>query len=223
MPTEKKLMGYNACDENDTTIDAYLSYRQAIDNRCKRFSNKTAITHMRDNGEMTTTTFSQMLDGHKQLYSLMAESKVVAGDRVALIAPHSPQGVLTALGLAYSNITTVLIDATLPASEINRLLVFSDVRACFTTNTLYSHIEHNVKNTIPCFELCDKENEYRWFSDSVSSSKSSKTPDPEKDVIAILFSSGTTAQMKGVKVTYASVMKACDVINRNVQWKPEYS
>lgn len=75
MPTEKKLTGYNACDENDTTIDAYLSYRQAIDNRCKRFSNKTAITYMRDNGEMTTTTFSQMLDGHKQLYSLKLSQK----------------------------------------------------------------------------------------------------------------------------------------------------
>lgn len=40
------------------------------------------------------------------------------------------------------------------------------------------------------------------------------TVDPEMDVIAILFSSGTTGEMKGIKVTYESVRKARNVFER---------
>ncbi|MCH5182999.1 MAG: AMP-binding protein [Oscillospiraceae bacterium] len=204
-------------------FNSYQKYRTEIDQRCQRFADKTAITYMRDNGEITETTFAEMLKGHKDLVRLMTTAGVVAGDRAAIIAPHSPQSVLAALGLAYANITAVLIDASLPASEINRLLSYSDVQACFVTDKLYNGITTELKNAVPFFELCSRENEYRLFEGSVSTPHKEKTPDPEKDVIAILFSSGTTAQMKGIKITYASVMKASEIFIRNVQWKPEYS
>ena len=80
---------------------------------------------------------------------LMEDIGVVSGDRVAVISPHSPQSVLAALGLAYTNITTVLIDASLPISEINRLLSYSDVQACFTTEKLYDGIQKELQREIP--------------------------------------------------------------------------
>ena len=203
--------------------NSFLKYKNAFVKRCQTFSNKVAITFMRDSGEITKTSFGQMMNGCEYIDSILSDCKIVSGDRVAVISPHSPQSVLAALGLAYSNVTSVLIDASLPSSEINRLLSFSDVQGCFITKNLYHSIDTDIKNTIPFFELCSKENEYKLFDDSVSTTQKDKTPDPEKDVIAILFSSGTTALMKGVKVTYESVIKSSDIFIRNVEWKPEYS
>ena len=203
--------------------NSFLKYKNAFVKRCQTFSNKVAITFMRDSGEITKTSFGQMMNGCEYIDSILSDCKIVSGDRVAIISPHSPQSVLVALGLAYSNVTSVLIDASLPSSEINRLLSFSDVQGCFITKNLYHSIDIDIKNTIPFFELCSKENEYKLFDDSVSTTQKDKTPDPEKDVIAILFSSGTTALMKGVKVTYESVIKSSDIFIRNVEWKPEYS
>lgn len=202
---------------------SYVKYRSETIKRCQKFFKKTAITYMRDNGQITKTTFEQMLKGFDMMTMLMEDIGVVSGDRVAVISPHSPQSVLAALGLAYTNITTVLIDASLPISEINRLLSYSDVQACFTTDKLYGGIQKELQQEIPFLKLSEKENEYCLFEDSVSKTQKPKTIDPEKDVIAILFSSGTTAQMKGIKVTYESVMKASEIFIRNVEWKAEYS
>ena len=204
-------------------VSCFIRYREIFIKNCKRFYDKTAITYMRDNGSITKTTFEQILNGCESITELMSNAGVMPGDRVAIVAPHSPQSVLVALGLAYANITAVLIDASLPTSEINRLLAFADVQGCFITKKLFFNVSDELKKSFPFFELCSKENEYMLFAESVAVTKKAKTSDPETDVIAILFSSGTTAQMKGIKVTYNSVMKSSDIFIRNVEWKAEYS
>jgi len=201
----------------------YIEYKSRVNNVCSIYAEKSAIVYMRENGERTVTTFGEMLHGYKKLADIILKANIVPGDRVAVITPHSPQGILSALGLAYNNVTAVLIDASLPADEINRLLEHADVRGVFTTEKIYLLIDKEIKRYIPIFKLCEKENEYTLFSDSVSSTRKERTIDPELDVIAILFSSGTTAQMKGIKVTYSSIMKSSDIFIRNVEWKAEYN
>lgn len=201
----------------------YLKYRDEFESVCTRNSDKTAITYMREDGSVTKTTFAEMLIAHANIDAIMQKAGVMPGDRVAVIAPHSPQSVLVALGLAYANITAVLVDASLPYSEMNRLIEYSDVQGVFTTGRIYPNIDECVKNSVPIFEMCVKENDYRLLNKSVACTQKPKTVDPEKDVIAILFSSGTTAQMKGVKITYESVLKSSEVFIRNIQWKAKYN
>ena len=130
-------------------------------------TDKTAITFMREGGNITTTTYSEILSNCKSVKDMLERVGVVAGDRVAIVSPHSPQAVLAALGLEYANVTVVLIDASLPASEINRLLAFADVRALFVTAKLYPAIEQDNKAEMPVFELCGEERRYELFADSV--------------------------------------------------------
>ena len=86
------------------------------------YTDKTAITFMREAGNISTTTYSEILSNCKAVKDMLERVGVVEGDRVAIVSPHSPQAVLVALGLEYANVTVVLIDASLPASEINRCL-----------------------------------------------------------------------------------------------------
>jgi len=197
-------------------------YIQKIVELAERYADKTAITFMRSDGRITKTSYNDIFIICEDMKKILDSVGVVAGDRVAIVSPHSPQALLTALGLAYSNVQTVLIDASLPGSEINRLLKLADVRGLFVTEYIHKLIEHDNKNGIPVFKLCDEEGKYILYEDSVKTVNKEKTPDAETDVIAILFSSGTTAQMKGIKVTYKSVLLASEIFVRNIRWKSDY-
>ena len=192
-------------------------YKQKIIDLAEKYGDKSAFVNMREQALTTNTSFKEVLKGCAEVEQLLLSVGVAVGDRVAVISPHSTQAVLVTLSLAYANITAVLIDASLPESEINRLLMFADVRAVFTTEKIYSFLEDASKN-VPIFKLCHDELHYMHFEDSADRVQMEATSDGEKDVIAILFSSGTTAQMKGIKITYESVVKSAEIFIRNVKW-----
>jgi len=198
------------------------NYRQKIRDLAKKYGDKNAFVNLREEGTTTNTTFPEVLNGCEHVEKLLESIGVVAGDRVAVISPHSTQAVLVTLSLAYANVTAVLIDASLPKSEINRLLLFADVRAIFTTAKIHADLDATAKR-VPIYELCGEERKYVRFEDSAVNVQVEDTIDREKDVIAILFSSGTTAQMKGIKVTYESAIKSAEIFVRNVKWNAEYS
>jgi len=120
-------------------------YVKETEYRGKTFADKVAITYMREDGSKTYTSYKQVADGCRNVKDMFEKHGIVAGDRVAVISPHSPQAVLATLGCAYANVTTVLIDASLPESEINRLLDFSDVRGVFTTEKIFELIKGEKK------------------------------------------------------------------------------
>lgn len=189
----------------------HADFKKKIEYITERYSGKTAITYMTENGTDITFSFKDVYNIILETQSVLQKSGIVCGDRAAIITPHSPYGVMAGLALAYSNVTAVMIDASLPIEEICRLLEFSDVRALFTTNDLYSRISHKLTQNIPCFELGKDNTVNKFIKGSIESVSVPETVDKDTDVIAILFSSGTTDKMKGIMVTYHSVIRARDV------------
>ena len=131
----------------------YIAYVNKMESVCNKYRDKVAITYLRDGGVRTYTTFGAFLEGCKALGRMLDDCGIKKGDRVAVITPHSPQGVLASFGLAYTNRTTVLIDASLPMDEVNRLLEFSDVRGVFTTSEIYGDLKKDITDEIPVFQL----------------------------------------------------------------------
>lgn len=189
-------------------------FQNKVDFILKTNADKIAITHMRDDGADEQYTFGEIREFIIQINDLLDEVGLSKGDRVAIITPHSPYGVIAGLILAYLNITIIPIDVSLPVKEINKLLIFLDIRAMFTTVALKDMLDKELINRIPCFQLGGAHNPIALFNDSVSKLTLPPTVDRETDVIAIIFSSGTTDQMKGIKVTYQSVLKAQEVFVR---------
>lgn len=184
----------------------HADFKGKIEYITEHYSEKTAITYMTENGADITFSFKDVYNVIIETQSVLQKSGVVCGDRAAIITPHSPFGVMAGLALAYSNVTAVMIDASLPIEEICRLLEFSDVRALFTTNDLYNKISSEFTQNIPCFELSKDNTVNKFIKGSIESVSMTETVDKDTDVIAILFSSGTTAKMKGIMVTYESVL-----------------
>jgi len=175
---------------------------------CTQYADKSAITYMRDDGTKTLFTFGKIYERIQKAQGAFERAGLRKGDRTAIIAPSSPFSLIAMLSLAYSNITSVLIDSSLPIEEISRLLDFSDVRAVFTVAKIYEGIDKNLVSDIPVFDLSNESAEYSVFADSVKNITRVATPDPHYDVVAILYSSGTTASMKGVMITYFALLES---------------
>ncbi len=190
----------------------YNKFQQKMDQIIQKYNTKTAITYLKTNGEEEKRSFSEVGVFIHGAAGDFQEMGLVRGDRVAIVSPHSPYAVFMGLALAYSGMTIVLIDAALPSEEIEQLIEFSDVRAVFTTEKIYTEIIG--KYMYPCFSLEQGLKVVPFDAEKRTCSGIAPTVDPEEDVIAILFSSGTTDQMKGIKVTYKSVLKAQEVIVR---------
>jgi long-chain acyl-CoA synthetase len=112
-----------------------------------------------------------------------------------------------------------LIDASLPIEEINRLLKFSDIRATLTIPTLYEILDKQEITHVPVLDI----NDNTLLDGSTPTVKKEATTDPHIDVIAILYSSGTTASMKGVMITYSSVLKSRELFMRFAGTTPDMS
>ena len=198
-------MGKEVC--NNMNI-GNKSFTERLEFVCNKYANNIAITYLRNDNIKETFSFCDIHARIKDAKEQFKQMGLCAGDRVALISPHTPFAIMAGFALAYSNITTVIIDATLPIDEITKLFEFADVRAVFTTSTIYNKLRGNYFEKVPVFDLSDESSEYKLFSDSSKLALRPITSDPDLDVISILFSSGTTAEKKGVMITYTAVEKA---------------
>ena len=184
----------------------HTDFKKKIEYITNRYSDKTSMVYMTENDEDISFSFNDIYKIIIETQSVLQKCGVTCGDRVAIITPHSPYGVMAGLALAYSSVTAVMIDASLPIEEICRLLEFSDVRALFTTKDLYSKIPPELTQNIPCFELGRDNTVNKFIEGSIETVSMSETADKDTDVIAIIFSSGTTDKMKGIMVTYESML-----------------
>lgn len=201
----------------------YLKFKEKIDYTFQKYNEKVAIEYLLENGEKKEFHFGKIYQEILFFSKVMEEHGLKAGDRVAILTPHSPYGIVTCIACAYWNLTSVLFDVSLPEQEIKRLLELSDVRAIFTTNKFCKMECVKQYFNIPVFDI-EKENfshsVFEGFSHTV---KMEPTKDPEDEVIAILFSSGTTSSMKGIMITYQSIPITRDIIADLAGLKAEMS
>lgn len=195
-------------------INGYERYCRRIDEVIEKYSGKTAARYMRNSGKIEKISFGQLGTFFRCIQSKVSKMKLNAGDRAVILSPLSPFSAFTGVALTYCNITIVPIDTTLPIEEIEKLIEFSDVKMIFTIDSFYSRLNRSITENIPCFNIGNGFN-IKPFNKQMQFPENRKTvAAPESDVIAIIYSSGTTGQMKGIKVPYVSTLKSWTVTLR---------
>lgn len=185
-------------------------FRTKIEDVMEQFASKNAVEFLR----MEATdkyTFAEIKCKMIDIELKLNQVGLIKGDRIAMILPHSPWSVVMGITLVRMNVTNVLIDASLPINEIGDLIEFADVQAIITTEAFCKKLEEIRTLDMPCFVLENQGKLNLHNGKDYTGAIIRHAIDAELDVIAILFSSGTTDQMKGVKITYKSVILARDI------------
>lgn len=185
----------------------YKRYKEKLDEIFEKYASEDALIWLSEEGEQNRFTYSTVSKMVEQWTKTLASCSLSPGDRAAIIAPLMPNTAVAGLALGYADITAVLLDYTLPPEEINRLLEFSDVQGIFTTEAFFPKLRD--KN-VPVFNLDRSGLELVRFGLPPVPDTKKPIVERDRDVIAILYSSGTTSSMKGVMMTYDSVLGSCE-------------
>lgn len=192
----------------------YHEFRETINAVISKYSSKTAFSYIRNDDSVDKVSFEEIGKFIENAGAEFVKIGLIRGDRVAIVTPHSPYAVFIGMALAYHGITIALIDASLPQKEIEKLIEFSDIKALFTTRKIYGQLEEEAVKKQPCFELEQGLKIVPFCAENTNCALVETTVEPDFDTIAILYSSGTTGEMKGSMVTYESVLKARTVFVR---------
>lgn len=130
-------------------------------------------------------------------------------DRVAIISSTTESYIGLCQVLAYLGIVIVPIDFNLPLLEKNRLLVKSNAKAVFLEEEFKEGLEYDQISVFFMKRGC----KYELIKpvDKLYTKDYEKSAD---DVMAILFSSGTTGTVKGVGLTYKAIWKSCEMMEK---------
>lgn len=183
----------------------YFEFCELFAKNCNKFRFKNAVIDLKDN---RCYTFDQIFCTAQEVQKMLGRLGVKAHSRVAVISQHSPYSVICNICLAYAGLTAVLLDANLPVDELNNLIEFSAVSAFFVSPEMYSKIEKRLLVDVPVL-IIQSDLQYELVEKSYNGIKPSQE-EIEEDVIAIIYSSGTTETMKGIKITYLSIVRACE-------------
>jgi long-chain acyl-CoA synthetase len=202
-------MGYEMKKQYD--LIGILKQRHA------NYENKEALQMIWDNGNVERYSYRDIFNMVDSFSSVLKSAGIENGDRIVLSGENSPHWVIAFFAIASINATSVLIDSSLPKEEIKRLIDMADSRGIIISSKVKQKLYQNEDQypDVPVFDM--KTQSVILGSVQCVNKHMIDTVDPDNEVIAIFFSSGTTSTAKGVMVRYESVLykvqSAIDIFN----------
>lgn len=176
-----------------------------IDEVFQKYGKKVAVVDYRSEKDSREYTFGQIKAVALRVRDELLEKGILPTERVAVLARPSAHSAILLLALSYLGYTAVLTDVSLPVEEQNRLLAFTEPSAIITEKERFLLLEEGMRATVPVFDLASDVPRIEAINREVKVRTLSEIPGSD-DVIAIIFSSGTTGSMKGAQVTHQAMI-----------------
>jgi len=167
-----------------------------------QFLDKPAIIFVSASGEERTYTYQVLLAGVEYLArEFSAHNTLKKGERVCFTLPNSPVLVAAYLACQKIGVVPVLLNPALPMERVNRVLQETGAKVCIGSFDSADN-RGNTRNGVSLsytLEIFFPQAAYNEIK-PVSCTQT----DPE-DTAAILYSSGTTGEQKGVLLTEKNI------------------
>ena len=170
--------------------------------------------------QVESYTFTETRRMAESVGRWLTEKKLPSGARVAIFADNHPRWVATYLGTIASGYTAVPLDTAFHADQVTKLLndsgaslLVTDVKHLATAQQAVSGLGIELILTDPGSLKAAKKDpgEPGWVADldaifASGPDKFRAVEAPADEVAAILYTSGTTADPKGVQLTHANLL-----------------
>ncbi len=157
------------------------------------------LLHTRRQFRTQTWTYGKILTYFRKLDAFYQELGVQPRDNVLVIGPNSPEYAAFLLGNYYTNHVVVPADVRSSPELIEKYIQLVEPSILFTSRLRTRDITSIMKNYLILEDLFNYLDEYKPSADSISA------PEPD-DVAEVVFTSGTTGQPKGVRLTHNNIV-----------------
>ncbi len=151
-------------------------------------------------------TYSEVRSRIAVVSGYLIKKGLEKGEKVALSGKNSPEWSIAYLSILFAGGVVVPIDYQLNSEEIVKLIGFSGAELIFIDEEKYNEIGELNKN-LSRIALSPKNNDY-ILGLTVSGEQKGELP-LENDLAAILYTSGTTGNQKGVMLTHKNFVSDC--------------
>jgi long-chain acyl-CoA synthetase len=167
-----------------------------------------AFTIIKGN-EKVSLTYQQVHQRILDVASYLVSKGVGKGDRIMLNGKNSPQWAIAYLGILFCNATVVPLDNQMPTEQVEALITFSEAKGIFADLDVIEKISNRAwpnSQDIIIYLDADGDDRGTGFAQipvGGTPIEARRLPGGE-DVAAILYTSGTTGNEKGVILTHAN-------------------
>lgn len=178
----------------------------------KRYGERPCFT-VYEGDERISLTYTEALQKIEALARWLHAQGIRKGDKVAVTGKNSPEWAVAYLGILFAGAIVVPIDYQLKQEEIERLLKTADVSILFVDEEKYGRFIEQPGQLKNIISLKKGVGTYIYDLDGPAANIEQAV---ETDLAAILFTSGTTGNPKGVMLTHKNFVSDCYIAQSNL-------
>lgn len=180
---------------------------EVLHNSLKQFSTRTAFSLWRG----ADVTYSEVGSRVEQIQEMLVDADIHPGDRVAILSSSVPNWGVAYFAIASAGYVVVPIMPDFTSEDIDRIVEHSETKALFVSDRLFSKLS---KQTADKLNIVIRTKNLGIIAQNVKGGKgSSRIPQPE-DLAAIIYTSGTTSQPKGVMLSHYNLCSQLEMIDK---------
>jgi long-chain acyl-CoA synthetase len=170
------------------------------------YPNRIAIQFKESDG-YCSYTYRELIDTVVRVGGSLAGLDISKGDRVAILSENRPEWVIAYLAVTSVGAVIVPLDAQLASKEVALLLANSDAKAVCVSRFTREKLPSGGPVRVISFDAGDGV----LFSDLIQPRGGLSLPQPpaDGDLAAILYTSGTTGDPKGVMLSHRNLAANC--------------
>jgi long-chain acyl-CoA synthetase len=155
-------------------------------------------------------TYRDLITGIASIVRSFAEQGIRMGDRVAILSENRPEWIIAYLSIVSCGSVVVPLDAQLTEKEISLLLTSSEAKAVFVSEACMPRLPRNEQLMVISFDPVAGLS----FNKMLTAYSDVEMPPPPVagDPAALLFTSGTTGDPKGVMLSHGNLASNRDSV-----------
>ncbi|WP_304241636.1 long-chain fatty acid--CoA ligase [Gracilinema caldarium] len=178
----------------------------------KRYGDRPCFT-IYEGDERISLTYNEALKKIEAVSRWLYSQGIRKGDKVAVTGKNSPEWAVAYLGILFAGATVVPIDYQLKQEEIELLIKTADVNILFVDEEKHGRFIEQPGQPKTIISLKKGVGTYIYGLDGPEAHIEQAA---ETDLAAILFTSGTTGNPKGVMLTHKNLVSDCYIAQSNL-------
>ena len=167
---------------------------EILHNSVKNFSERIAFSLWRGG----SYTYKQVGEKVAEVQELLRSAGLKKGDKVILLSSNMPNWGVCYFAIAAGGYTVVPVLPDFASADLDRIVEHSEAKAMCVSDKLFTKVSKDVTSKL---NIVIRTKNLSILSQNVKEEGELTIPQPE-DLAAIIYTSGTTSQPKGVMLTH---------------------